>query len=304
MAGRSTQGIIASLSIRNAAYVRVTQNVVTALIINQHSDRPAHATQNVLAGLIIKQSPVRATQTVVEVLYQRAMVNAPPEIYPILLSPGAPSQAVDGSGGSGLPYLSYSVIKRPKFSSGISIAATGREVRVAYAAYPLWEWDLNYDYLPDPGGIGDDLWALFGLYLSRLGAALGFLFQDIDDHIVSGQYVAVADGVTTNFLLYRTYGGGDGNASEPIGYVDLNAPFSVYFDGALVSPAGYSVITKTPLAQRLKFPVAPASGVTITVSMSYFYYVRFKDDEIAFEKFLDRLWSAATLTLMSQRRGS
>lgn len=302
---RSTQNLVASLSIANAAHVLVTQTVVAALFVNPPSIRPAQATQTVLEALAVNQPMGRVSAIAVEVLYQRAMIAPPPETYPSLLSPGAPPQAEDGSGGARLPFLSYPVIKRPKFSTGVSIAATGREVRVGYAQNPLWEWDLKYDYLPDPADATfDDLFQLLGLYLSRLGAAAGFLFQDIDDHAVSGQFVAVADGIATNFTLLRTYGGGDGTGSEPVGYVDVNAPFSVYFDGVVVSPTRYDVIVKTPLAQRLKFHIAPPAGVTITVSMSYFYFVRFRDDHYDFEKFMDRLWSAASITLISLRRGS
>ena len=35
--------------------------------------------------------------------------------------------------------------------------------------------------------------------------------------------------------------------------------------------------------------------------MSFFYYVRFKEDTYDFEKFMDKLWSQRMITLASQR---
>src|SRR5690242_12866687 len=97
-----------------------------------------------------------------------------------------------------LPGLAFSTVKRPKFFNGTATSASGREVNVAYANAPLWEWDLTYEYLPDEPAVGaatnSDLRALLGFYLAQGGSLQGFLFQDPDDHAVTGQTLGVTDG--------------------------------------------------------------------------------------------------------------
>jgi uncharacterized protein (TIGR02217 family) len=204
-----------------------------------------------------------------------------------------------------LPGLAYSVIKRPKFFTGIAVAATGREVRVSYAQNPLWEWELTYAYLPDQqtdsSATPSDLKAIVGFYLSVSGAFGGFLFTDPDDNAVTAQAIGTSDGATTTFTLVRTYGGGEGTGTEPIGFVNLGEPFHLYLGGVLQNPATYSVVNTTPVAQVVQFDTAPAAASEIAVDMSYFYYVRFQDDHTDFEKFFDKLWQVQKVTLMSQR---
>lgn len=209
-----------------------------------------------------------------------------------------------------LPGLTFSVIKRPKWFTGIAQTASGREARVGYANASLWEWDLTYDYLPDQrtasSGTDSDLQTLIAFYQARSGAMHGFLFKDPDDHAITGQVIGQADGTTTDFTLYRQLGHDtivlDSDAPlEPIGYVDATQPFNVYLNDVLVAPSSYGLALTTPVSQKVHFHAAPASGVAISVDMTFFYYVRFKDDIYEFEKFYDRLWSQRLLTLASLR---
>lgn len=204
-----------------------------------------------------------------------------------------------------LPGLTYSVVKRPKFFTGIGTSASGREVRVGYAATPLWEWDLTFEYLPDKptdaAATPSDLRQLIGFYLKQNGALYGFNFRDPDDNTVTGEQIGVGDGISTNFYLVRTFGGTAGSGVEPIGGLDQSQPFHVYCNGALQDPSAYDVVTTQPVAQIVRFHAPPAPGIVITADLSFFYFVRFKDDHYDFEKFLDRLWSQRQITLMSQR---
>ena len=69
----------------------------------------------------------------------------------------------------------------------------------------------------------------------------------------------------------------------------------------MADPSTYDLLTTTPVNQQVRFHTAPASGQVVTVDMTYYYYVRFKDDHYDFEKFMNNLWSLQTITLMSQR---
>lgn len=205
-----------------------------------------------------------------------------------------------------LPGLTFSVIKRPKFFTGIAKSTSGREVRVGYALNPLWEWDLTYNYLPDrrteSSASDSDLKTLVGFFLSQSGALQNFKFEDPDDHTVTRQPIATTDGVTATFVLQRTYGGGSGAGTEPIGWVNLDQPFNVHLDDTLVDPSLYEVLTTIGSDQQIRFPGgAPLAGTLLSVTMSYYYNVRFSADTYDFEKFMDKLWSTQTVTLASQR---
>jgi uncharacterized protein (TIGR02217 family) len=205
-----------------------------------------------------------------------------------------------------LPGLTYSVLKRPKFFTGVAQSASGREVRVSYAQNPLWEWDLTYNYLPDQqtdtSATPSDLKQIVGFYLAQAGSFQGFLFKDPDDNAVNGQYLGTGDGANAIFPLVRTYGGSDGTGTEPIGFLDTTVGFNVYVDGTPQAPGtNYALGITQPVAQFVQFVGAPTAGAVITVDMGYYYYVRFQDDHYDFEKFMDRLWQLQKVTLMSLR---
>lgn len=290
MAVRATQAIIASLSVAGLAHTQATQIVVNVMGTGSPVTRATQLIPQVLrAGAL-----VRATQISISVL----VWNHGGGTFPVI---GVTMPATYPT----LPGLTYSVIKRPKWFTGIGTAATGREVRVAYAENPLWEYELTYNVLhdePNPSAAtASDLKTLMGFYLSMSGAFQPFLFLDPDDNNVTAQTIGATDGVATTWTLIRTYGGADGVGSEPIGYVNTGAPFNVYLNGVLVDPTTYDVLTTVPVNQQVRFHSAPTAGETVTVDMTYYYYVRFMDDHYDFEKFMDRLWSLGKVTLMSQR---
>lgn len=299
MAVRATQAVIAALTLNNVPHTLVSQLAVSVIItgvgvsatqvaLEVISTESPHlfASQLDLAVLAGFSPHIFASQFVLEVLVWNYEVPMPP-IYPTLAG------------------LTFSVIKRPKWYTGIGSAASGREVRVAYAVNPLWEWDLTYSYLPDEptasATTNSDLKQLLGFYLAASGAFGGFLFQDPDDNTVTGQTLGTTDGSTTIWTLVRTYGGSDGTGTEPIGYVNSGVTLHLYLAGTLVDPASYDVLTTTPVNQQIRFHTAPTTGQAITATFGFYYYCRFKEDHQEFEKFFDKLWSLATVTLMSLR---
>ena len=294
MSVRASGEILACLSLSDVPHVLVTQLMVQALTVGEVATVRASVLQ--AQALAVAPGRVRATSLTVAALVwiidpwsNRPFngVGAVAVIYPEL------------------PGLTYSVIKRPKFYTGVATAPSGREVRISYASTPLWEWDLTYEYLPDwsaPGAATpSDFKQLLGFYLSMQGSFGGFMFRDPDDNTVVGQVIGIGDGATTAFTLVRTFGGSDGTGTEPVGGVDVDRPFAVYFNGVLQDQSIYDVATTQPVGQLLRFHSPPASGVAITADFSYFFYVRFKDDHYDFEKFMDQLWSQRQLTLMSMR---
>lgn len=263
--------------------LRASQLVVEMLVA---ANLDARAGQLGVEMLVDAELHARVSFFVAELL-QRSYVIPMPALYPAL------------------PGLTYSVIKRPKFFTGIAKSTSGREVRVAYAQYPLWEWDLTYNYLPDQrtasSATDTDMRTLVGFFLSQSGALQSFRFEDPDDHAVTEQVIGVTDGTTTNYILQRTWGLGDNVAHEPIGWLNLAQPVHFYLDGVLVDPSLYEVLSTIGTLQQISFQTAPAAGKVVTVTMAYYYNVRFSADTYDFEKFMDKLWSTQTITLVSQR---
>lgn len=199
--------------------------------------------------------------------------------------------------------LSFSWVKRPKLSTSITPAVSGREVRLNYWTNPMWEWDLSYEYLPDSGGgwitTTADIKTMMAFYASH-GDFQSFRFADPDDSVVTANPVAVGDGGTTAWVVTRTFGGGGFSTVEPIGYIDLSSAFHVYLNGVL-QVSGYAVDQTTAYNQLLGFSSPPGAGVVVSVDMTFNYIVRFKENTLEFEKFMNKMWSLSKATLSSTR---
>lgn len=250
------------------------------------TDEPLPRVSQLVNETMVFDTPesVRVAQLVLEVLVPSIGV-ALPATYPTL-------------------QLGFSVMKRPLWGNSVSTAGSGREVRLGYWEFPLWEWDLTYEYLPDYPGNGitpSDLKTLMGFDLATQGLLLPFLFLDPDDNVVTAQPIGTTDGLTTIFTVFRTYGIAPNVGTEPVGYLNMAQTFNVYLNGVLQSPSSYTVLQTLPVNQQIKFNAAPSAGQVITVDCSYYYYSRIGDDKIDFEKFLHQLWLLKKITLRSLR---
>lgn len=261
--------------------VRASQVVVEALVRAGGADlRASQIIIEVLGHFSPTSAPLIVSQLVAEILLWRQALPTPP-IYPTL------------------PGLGYSVIKRPVFYNAGAKSGSGWSVRVGYADQPTWEWDLVYDVLKDQTSTSD-LKKLLGFFLGMNGDLTPFLFLDPDDNAVLAQPIGTTDGTTRNWTLVRTYGSGSVGV-ENVGYVNVGLAFHVYLNAVLQSAADYDVLVTIPGTQQLSFHSAPTTGQAITVDMSYYYYVHFKDPTNDFEKFAHQFWMQKKLTLESLR---
>lgn len=217
-------------------------------------------------------------------LYFMPVIAMPP-VYPALIG------------------LTFDIIKRPIWSTGVAKAGSGREIRVGYYTVNLWEFELKYDFLPDQvgGTTANDLKALEGFFLNSAvsGGLGGFLFDDPDDDSVTAQAIGTADGTSTTWLIGRNFA--SGTIFEPVGYVNTGATLHVYLDGVLQGAGTYSIVTTTPMNQQIQFNSPPTVGKVITMTFSYWFYVRFQDDKLDFQKFMQKLWQQDKIVLESLR---
>jgi hypothetical protein len=151
-----------------------------------------------------------------------------------------------------LPGLTWNVHKKPTFSTRISPAVTGQEVRNAFYQFPKWFYELTYDYIPDlPVSVGDTaLHTLMGFFLSRQGSFDTFLFLDPDDNATTdSQVIGLGDDVTLQFFMARSFGG----FSEPVGQINLDNP----------------VIVEQTDAEPHNVPASAAFTITVTNAATF-----------------------------------
>ncbi len=105
-----------------------------------------------------------------------------------------------------LPGLKIEIDKAPRFSTKIQSAVSGKELRAAFSASPIWTFGLSYEFLRADNA-HRELQTLIGFFLSRRGSWDSFLYFDPDDHEVSNEKIGTGDGVTRTFQLARSLGG-------------------------------------------------------------------------------------------------
>lgn len=187
-----------------------------------------------------------------------------------------------------LPGLGWSRVKRPVFATRIATHVSGREVRSADYAYPLYEFELTFELLRS--GAAQELESLMGFFLQCRGQAGVFRYLDPEDHLVTGQVLGSGDGTMTAFPALRSLGGW----VEPVG--SLEAVSRVAVGGSDVA-TGWAI---TP-PNSVTFTMAPAAGQAVVADFSFAYLCRFGEDKHTYEEFMSGLWTNKTVKFQTVR---
>ena len=88
--------------------------------------------------------------------------------------------------------LGFNVSWSPVFFTQSQTTITGASIDVGLAAYPLYQFELTYDFLRDPAGapVDSELQTMLGFYLSMGGSRGRFLYTNPDDNTRTGQAIA------------------------------------------------------------------------------------------------------------------
>lgn len=184
-----------------------------------------------------------------------------------------------------LPGLSWNVARTPEFNTKTFRAVSGKEVRAAFMAYPLWNYSLSFEFLRKGGGFSE-LDQLAGFFLARQGSFDSFLYSDPDFNSVTDQNIGTGDGVTTQFQLLRSTSG----FIEPVQNVNVLTNIK---DNA--TPTTAYTINSTGL---VTFTSAPASGHALTWTGTYYNRCRFLQDMAEFNQFMYGLHELKTLKMV------
>lgn len=172
----------------------------------------------------------------------RAALVVVESLYPVLPEGTVSTELFPGSQGSltSLPGLQWPIHKRPTWSTSVYKGASGVSVRRANMQYPIWEFELSYEFLRD--SVNQEFQTLLDFFLARQGGFDTFLFKDKDDYQVTNGVIGTADGVTTQFSFKRTFG----TFYEKVGQVDSGNTITLYgtvAEGATIpaTPGPYTV---------------------------------------------------------------
>ena len=193
------------------------------------------------------------------------------------------------------PGCTLSVTRSPEFNTGITKAITGKESRIAYQAYPLMTWTLQYEFLRDYVN-PSEFRSLFSLYMALYGRYDTCLFSDPwFNTITTPQTFATTlsgDTAGTGYQITALYSNTSGTysgvgASELI--QNFNGSPTIYGNGTTISSSHYSISGQGILT--FNTGEQPSSGTVLSWSGSFYYRVRFDDDAMEFEQFMANFWA-------------
>jgi len=188
-----------------------------------------------------------------------------------------------------LPGLSWGSTREPIWKTKAASSASGMEQRAGYMSYPLYRLKLSYEFLR--AGAEAELQTLVGFFNQRGGDLDSFLLLDPSDSVATDQQFGTGDGSTTVFRLGRTLGG----AYEPVSATSGTPTIKV--DGITQTvTTDYTLDANTAL---VTFTTAPAADAVLTWSGTHLRRVRFERSSLEFKEFLQDLWEAKTLSLMT-----
>lgn len=177
--------------------------------------------------------------------------------------------------------IMWNVARVPQFNTKIQKAVSGREIRLAMMAAPMYTFKMSYEVLRQDT-LFAELQTLGGFFLARQGAYDSFLYTDPADNATTGATFGVGDGSTQGFQLVRTYGAGGNTFAEVVN--NVSGTPTIYINGVATTAFtidGNGFVT---------FTTAPASGAVLTWSGSYCYRVRFSADTLEFNQFMRNLF--------------
>lgn len=188
-----------------------------------------------------------------------------------------------------LPGLTWDVKMRPSFATNVQTALSGKEIRLAFMQYPLWQYELTYNVLREVVSLAE-LQYLVGFFLQRQGKLDNWLFDNPRDRSVADYQFALCDGVTTQFQLTRTYGG----FVEPV--QSVNVITNLKSNGSTITnPADYTIST----TGLVTLTAAGTNGHALTWTGTYYTRVRFTEDMLEFNNFMYQLWELRKMAFQS-----
>lgn len=201
-----------------------------------------------------------------------------------------------------LPGLEWDLSKKPSFNTKIMTSVNGRELRASYQSIPKYEITMSFAFLRENKG-RTELQQLESFFIERRGSFDSFLYKMPDDNQFASKFVG--DGVTKSFQVYKTVGSTQVATSHT---TTITQPTNPNMWNKTVSKSMWDSNTEKPMWNKatstlsrdgiltLSEPVE--AGIEISISGTFYYRCRFKDDAQEYTNFMHKLWKAGKVELI------
>lgn len=190
-----------------------------------------------------------------------------------------------------LPGLTYGRTRTPIYSTGVQSRASGKESRLAYRPYPLFRFELKYEWLDDRIAVSH-LKALQGLFMAMKGRWDSFLYTDPDFNSATAFQFGTGDGSTLAFPVTMRFENSGGPGGDEL-VQNFNGTPQIFKNGILQTGGG-SAYTLGPTG-IVTWTTAPAAGNALTWTGAYYYRCRFSADTMTFEEFMEKWWQTRSV---------
>ena len=149
-------------------------------------------------------------------------------------------------------------------------------------SYPLIQGQVGYGLQSKA-----NLDSVIAFFWARRGRFRGFLFRDWSDYTFTAQNIGTGNGSTQNFQIVKTYA----DTVLPFSRIikrPIEADLLVYLNGVLSAPANWTLLS----GGIVRFTVAPAAAVVVTVSGTFDIAMQFATDQLEVEM---EVWSAGAI---------
>lgn len=192
-----------------------------------------------------------------------------------------------------LPGLGYPIRRQPELISARYTALSGKRTVTPKATFPRWRWELPYSFLRSAAygsaAAFSELETLVGFFNSRSADGAVFKYVDAEDNTATAQQFGTGDGATTQFQLYRAYGG----FTEPVYAPTVT---QITEAGVEVPDTDYTV-GDTGI---VTFDVAPANAAALLWTGTFAFLCRFDEDTIDLQRVLKGLSEGPSVRFSSE----
>lgn len=203
--------------------------------------------------------------------------------------------------------LDIAYIKRPIFNNLIQQSTSGKEFRANYWSYPRYAITLQFNFLRSKSYWKDstqrEYETLTGWLTRMAGSYDNFLISIPDDNSVTDMPFGLYTGSTSSYQLQRSLipSASYVNPNSPLFYPNIGDGFEPIFDyvGTPVIKKSGNIITPQSISSSGLVTVTGSGEGQLTWTGSYYFRVRFDEASVEFNRILNGVWEATSVTLVS-----
>ena len=189
--------------------------------------------------------------------------------------------------------LEWNVKKTPISSTRVMTARSGLEYRAANWSYGKYKWQLSFSILRQGRQGFNELQELLGFCLAQQGMFEPFAYSDPTDNAVTAQTIGIGNATQTVFPLVRAFGG----YVEPV--LLAKTISAVYLNGVAQGSGWTGTQIGRYGVDSITFTSPPGSTVVVSADFTYYFPVRFLQDDPEFANIFYQGWEQKKLEFQS-----